>query len=85
MGRRSTAAALIAALAALLLPACGSASQPQSSDATGAYIISMARSAADVLGVLALARRAAFVDAGGNVPLDVLAKNVDEYTRTAAG
>jgi phosphoenolpyruvate carboxylase len=40
-------------------------------EATGAYIISMARSAADVLGVLALARRAAFVDADGNVPLDI--------------
>jgi len=40
-------------------------------DATGAYIISMARSAADVLGVLALARRAGFVDADGNVPLDI--------------
>jgi phosphoenolpyruvate carboxylase len=41
------------------------------SDATGVYIISMARSAADVLAVLALARRAAFVDDGGDVPLDI--------------
>jgi phosphoenolpyruvate carboxylase len=40
-------------------------------DATGVYIISMARSAADVLAVIALARRAAFVDAGGDVPLDI--------------
>ena len=41
------------------------------SEATGVYIISMARSAADVLAVLALARRAAFVDGAGDVPLDV--------------
>jgi phosphoenolpyruvate carboxylase len=40
-------------------------------DATGVYIISMARSAADVLAVIALARRAAFVDASGDVPLDI--------------
>ncbi len=40
-------------------------------DATGIYIISMARSAADVLAVIALARRAAFVDAAGDVPLDI--------------
>jgi len=40
-------------------------------DATGVYIISMARSAADVLAVIALARRAAFVDAAGDVPLDI--------------
>jgi len=40
-------------------------------DATGVYIISMARSAADVLAVLALARRAAFVDGTGDVPLDI--------------
>jgi phosphoenolpyruvate carboxylase len=40
--------------------------------ATGVYIVSMARSAADVLAVLALARRAAFVDAGDGVPLDIV-------------
>src|SRR5262249_7229546 len=38
--------------------------------AVGVYIISMARSAADVLAVLALARRGTCVD-GGVVPLDV--------------
>jgi phosphoenolpyruvate carboxylase len=40
-------------------------------DASGAYIISMAHTAADVLAVLALARRAQFTDAGGAVPLDI--------------
>ncbi|WP_133821569.1 phosphoenolpyruvate carboxylase [Tahibacter aquaticus] len=39
--------------------------------AIGPYIISMSRSAADVLAVLALARLADCVDAAGNVPLDV--------------
>ncbi len=39
--------------------------------ARGPYIISMARSAADVLAVLALARRGGLVDDGGGVPLDV--------------
>jgi phosphoenolpyruvate carboxylase len=50
------------------------------SDATGVYIISMARTAADVLAVLALARRAAFVDAAGDVPLDIapLFETVDD-------
>jgi len=48
--------------------------------ATGVYIISMAHSAADVLAVLALARRAAFVDAAGDVPLDIapLFETVDD-------
>jgi phosphoenolpyruvate carboxylase len=48
--------------------------------AIGLYIISMARSAADVLAVLALARRAQFVDEGGNVPLDIapLFETVDD-------
>jgi glucose/arabinose dehydrogenase len=36
MGRRSTIAGLLVVLAALVLPACGSASQPQPSPATGA-------------------------------------------------
>jgi len=49
-------------------------------EASGVYIISMARSAADVLAVLALARRAAFVDAEDGVPLDVapLFETVDD-------
>ena len=51
--------------------------------ATGVYIISMARAAADVLAVLALARRAAFVGADGQVPLDVapLFETVDDLRR----
>ncbi|MFT3761602.1 MAG: phosphoenolpyruvate carboxylase [Pseudoxanthomonas sp.] len=40
-------------------------------DALGAYIISMAHNRADVLTVLALARRGGLVDADGNVPLDI--------------
>ncbi|HKY90887.1 MAG TPA: phosphoenolpyruvate carboxylase [Nevskiaceae bacterium] len=40
-------------------------------DAIGLYVISMARSAADVLAVLALARHGGFVDRHGDVPLDV--------------
>jgi phosphoenolpyruvate carboxylase len=53
------------------------------SGATGVYIISMARSAADVLAVLALARRAAFVDAHGDVPLDIapLFETVEDLRR----
>jgi phosphoenolpyruvate carboxylase len=39
--------------------------------AIGPYIVSMSRSAADVLGVLVLARLAGCIDAGGDVPLDV--------------
>ncbi len=39
--------------------------------AFGPYIVSMSRSAADALAVVALARIAACVDAAGNVPLDV--------------
>src|SRR5699024_6245246 len=39
--------------------------------ATGPYVISMARSAADVLAVLALARMGGLVDADGGVPLDI--------------
>lgn len=41
-------------------------------DALGAYIISMARERADLLTVLALARRGGLVDASGDVPLDVV-------------
>jgi phosphoenolpyruvate carboxylase len=40
-------------------------------DATGLYIISMARSQADVLAVIALARHGGFVDGAGQVPLDI--------------
>ena len=49
-------------------------------DALGAYIISMAHNRADVLAVLALARRGGLVDAQGNVPLDIapLFETVDD-------
>ncbi|WDS35819.1 phosphoenolpyruvate carboxylase [Pseudoxanthomonas sp.] len=49
-------------------------------DALGAYIISMAHSRADVLTVLALARRGGLVDADGHVPLDIapLFETVDD-------
>lgn len=40
-------------------------------EAAGLYIISMARSAADVLAVLALARRGGLVQDDGQVPLDI--------------
>ncbi|NKF22236.1 phosphoenolpyruvate carboxylase [Solimonas marina] len=51
--------------------------------ATGLYIISMAKSAADVFAVLALARYGGLVDARGNVPLDVapLFETVDDLKR----
>lgn len=41
-------------------------------DALGSYIISMAHNRADVLTVLALARRGGLVDAAGAVPLDIV-------------
>src|SRR5690606_5700705 len=49
-------------------------------DAIGAYVISMARSRADVLTVLALARRGGLVDDAGMVPLDIapLFETVDD-------
>ena len=49
-------------------------------DALGAYIISMAHNRADVLTVLALARRGGLVDENGNVPLDIapLFETVDD-------
>jgi phosphoenolpyruvate carboxylase len=55
-------------------------------NAIGIYIISMARSAADVLAVLALARRAQFVDDGGHVPLDIapLFETVDDLRHAPA-
>ena len=54
--------------------------------AIGLYIISMARSAADVLAVLALARRAQFVNGGGHVPLDIapLFETVDDLRHAPA-
>jgi phosphoenolpyruvate carboxylase len=53
--------------------------QRYGADAIGLYIISMARSAADVLAVLALARHGGFVD-GAHVPLDIapLFETVDD-------
>lgn len=49
-------------------------------DATGLYVISMARSVADVLAVLALARHGGLVAADGFVPLDIapLFETVDD-------
>ncbi len=49
-------------------------------DALGAYIISMAHDRADVLTVLALARRGGLVDGEGRVPLDIapLFETVDD-------
>jgi len=49
-------------------------------DALGAYIISMAHNRADVLTVLALARRGGLVDGDGHVPLDIapLFETVDD-------
>ncbi|WP_024867728.1 phosphoenolpyruvate carboxylase [Pseudoxanthomonas suwonensis] len=60
--------------------ALGDARRRHGADALGAYIISMARSRADVLTVLALARRGGLVDADGNVPLDIapLFETVDD-------
>ncbi|MEO8958609.1 MAG: phosphoenolpyruvate carboxylase [Rudaea sp.] len=55
------------------------------SDATGPYIISMARSAADVLAVLALARLGGLIDENGHVPLDIapLFETVDDLEHAA--
>jgi len=60
--------------------ALGDARRRHGTDALGAYIISMARSRADVLTVLALARRGGLVDETGNVPLDIapLFETVDD-------
>ena len=53
--------------------------------AFGPYIVSMSRSAADALAVLALARTAGCVDAAGRVPLDVapLFETVDDLDAAA--
>ena len=55
-------------------------------DAIGLYIISMARSAADVLAVLALARRGGLVDEAQHVPLNIapLFETVDDLKNAPA-
>ncbi|WP_379653727.1 phosphoenolpyruvate carboxylase [Pseudoxanthomonas sp. UC19_8] len=60
--------------------ALGEARRLHGADALGAYIISMAHSRADVLTVLALARRGGLVDDSGQVPLDIapLFETVDD-------
>ncbi|MDC8013196.1 phosphoenolpyruvate carboxylase [Tahibacter soli] len=54
-----------------VLRTAGDARERYGARAIGPYIISMSRSAADVLAVLALARVAGCIDATGIVPLDV--------------
>ncbi|MEP6908073.1 MAG: phosphoenolpyruvate carboxylase, partial [Pseudoxanthomonas sp.] len=60
--------------------ALAEARQLHGTDALGAYIISMAHNRADVLTVLALARRGGLVDGNGHVPLDIapLFETVDD-------
>jgi len=60
--------------------------QSHGHDATGLYIISMARSAADVLAVLALARRGGLVDEAQHVPLNIapLFETVDDLKNAPA-
>jgi phosphoenolpyruvate carboxylase len=62
------------------------AHQHYDGDAIGLYVISMARSAADVLAVLALARYGGLADANHGVPLDVapLFETVDDLEHGAA-
>jgi len=63
----------------------GDARRRYGSEAVGLYIISMARSAADVLAVLALARYGGLVEKG-NVPLDIapLFETVDDLKNAPA-
>jgi len=60
--------------------ALGDARRRHGAEALGAYIISMAHNRADVLTVLALARRGGLVDDNGAVPLDIapLFETVDD-------
>lgn len=60
--------------------ALGDARRRHGAEALGAYIISMAHNRADVLTVLALARRGGLVDERGQVPLDIapLFETVDD-------
>ncbi len=55
-------------------------------DAIGAYIISMAEGADDVLSIILLARLAGLADSDGNVPLDIspLFETVDDLDRAPA-
>jgi phosphoenolpyruvate carboxylase len=55
-------------------------------EATGLYVISMARTPADVLAVLALARHGGLVDAEGHVPLDIapLFETIDDLVHAPA-
>jgi len=55
-------------------------------DATGLYVVSMARTPADVLAVLALARHGGLVDEAGDVPLDVapLFETIDDLVHAPA-
>lgn len=55
-------------------------------EATGLYVISMARTPADVLAVLALARHGGLVDEAGQVPLDVapLFETIDDLVHAPA-
>ena len=77
----SVAASLRAVFAALR-----DARQRYGAAATGLYIISMARSAADVLAVLALARHGGLVEGDGVVPLDVapLFETIDDLKNAPA-
>lgn len=65
--------------------ALADARQRHGAAALGNYIISMTRDRADVLNVLALARRGGLVDANGAVPLDLvpLFETVDDLKRAA--
>lgn len=66
--------------------ALASARAQHGSGALGNYIISMAHDRADLLAVLALARRGGLVDAQGQVPLDVvpLFETIDDLAHATA-